>query len=556
METRCVSKDLTTPLLTPRVSKTEDQMKQSITKTERTRPRRDSRRGSLLIVVLVTIVILSLSAYTFTALMQTKEEAARLVTRRIQSKYLVDSGADFVRLFLSNSEATIREKGGKWNNSQYFQAVPVAVETSNPNLIGYFSVITSSLDEEGSPEGFRFGLIDESSKINLNTLPYSDALFPGSARNILMALPEMTEEIADSILDWLDADDFERDYGTESAYYTGEDPAYESKNGPMDSLDEMLLVRGVTPQLMFGLDSNRNGILDPEEAASSDVSTSDADMYLGWANYMTLYSNETNLTGEGLERINVNADDLEQLYDDLKSAFNDEWANFVIYYRCAEDEPTSERPTEASAVIQKASLLPPDFDVLESKRKLNTIVDLVQAYVNVSDYDGENLTSYVESPIQFLNMGFTMPTMMASLTTYEGMAIPGRINIMQAPRRVLEGIPGLDYDIVDTIIYRRGEDFELDDPDGADMNRKFETWLLVEGIVDLPTMKSLMSFICTGGSVYRAEIVGYFADGAGTSRAEVVLDTTVPVPRILFWRDKSHLRGSFSIDAMGTNIVE
>lgn len=517
---------------------------------------REPRGGSLLIVVLITIVILSLSAYTFTALMQTEEEAARLVTKRIQSKYLVDSGTDYVRLFLSNSDATIRAKGGRWNNASIFQAIPVAVEQSNPNNIGYFSVITSSLDDEGSPEGSRFGLVDESSKINLNTLPYADLYAPGGGRALLMALPEMTEEIADAIMDWLDADDEVREYGTESAYYTGESPAYEAKNGPMDSLDELLLVRGVTPQLLFGMDTNRNGILDDEEAALGGVSSNDADMYLGWANYMTLYSNESNLTGEGLPRININADDIEQLYDDLKSAFNDEWANFIIYYRCAEAEPTNSPPADASAVIQKASLLPLDFEGLQSRRKFNTVVDLVSSFVDVSEFDGENLISYAESPIQLFNMGFTIPTMMASLTTNEGLVIPGRINIMQAPRRILEGIPYLDVDMVDNLIYKRGDDYELDQPDGADLNRKYETWLLVEGVVNLETMKRLMPYICTGGDVYRAEIAGYFADGAGTSRAEVVFDTTVPIPRVLFWRDKSHLRGSFSIDAMGTNIIE
>ena len=69
-----------------------------------------SRRGSLLIVVLVTIIMLSLAAYTFTALMQTEEEAARLMSRRVQSKYLVDSGVDFTRLFLSYDKDTIRER--------------------------------------------------------------------------------------------------------------------------------------------------------------------------------------------------------------------------------------------------------------------------------------------------------------------------------------------------------------------------------------------------------------------------------------------------------------
>ncbi len=513
---------------------------------------RSRRQGAILIIVLVTIVILALSAYTFTALMQTEEQAARVMTRRIQSKYLVDSGVDYARLFLSEPNEVIREKGGLWDNYSRFQAIPVAVESANPNMVGYFSIITSNLDEEGNPEGYRFGLMDESSKINLNVLPFTDNWIPNSARQLLMALPEMTEEIADAILDFIDSDDEARDFGTESSYYSTLVPPYFAKNGPLDSLDELLLVRGVTAQLMFGLDTNRNGILDPDEAAGDDVSSVEADMQLGWANYMTLYSNESNLNSESLPRVNINGDDLEQVYDDLKSAYNDEWANYVIYYRTADEQPTTTPPSETTAVIQSAALFPIDFDTIESKRKFNNILDLVASFVKVDDPN--NLISYIESPIQLLNLGFTLPTAMQNLTTFEGATIPGRINIMQAPRRVLEGVPGFTPEVIDRIIQVR--EFELDDPEGIDQNRKYETLLLVEGIVDLNTMKLLMPFICTGGDVYRAEIVGYFGDGSGTSRAEVVLDTTVPVPRILFWRDKSHLQVGYSVDTLGTNLVE
>lgn len=510
------------------------------------------RQGMVLVVVLVTIVILSLAAYTFTALMQTEEQATRLMTRRIQSKYLVDSGVDYVRLYLSGTDEEIREKGGRWDNYSRFQAIPVVAESANPSNIGYFTVISSSLDEEGNPEGYRYGLMDESSKLNLNVLPFNDAYLPGSARDLLMALPEMTEEIADNILDWIDADDDPRDLGTERSYYNSSVPAYDPKNGPLDSLDELLLVRGVTPRLLFGLDTNRNGILDPDEAASEDVSAVEADMYLGWANYMTLYSNESNLNTENLPRVNINADDLEQLYDDLKSAYNDEWANFIIYYRTAESDPLPTAPSEVTAVIQSAALFPIDFENLESRRKFNNVVDLVGSFIEVDDPN--NLASYIQSPIQITNLGFTMPTAMQNLTTFEGSTIPGRINIMQAPRRILEGVPGFTPEVIDRILQVR--EYELDDPDGIDQNRKYETWIMVEGIVDLETMKLLMPYICTGGDVYQAEIVGYFADGAGTSRVEVVLDTTVPIPRILFWRDKSHLQGGYSIDALGTNLIE
>ena len=523
--------------------------------------------------MLVTIVVLALAAYTFTALMQTEDEASRLMTLRVQTKYLVDSGMDYTRLFLSQSDATIRERGGRWDNTEVFQAIPVALSSSTRSRIGYFSIITSSMDEDGLADGNRFGLIDESSKINLNTLLYSDALASspeavelnpalllGNARDILLGLPDMTEEIADAILDWIDADDEERDLGTESAYYAGLDPGYECKNGPLDSLDELLLVRGVTPSMLFGLDLNRNGLLDEDEIAAGDVSGSDFDMLLGWSNYLTTFSKESNLTGEGLPRINVNADDLEQLYDDLKSSFNDEWANFIIYYRCATEIPVEE--TLDGAVTVNAASVPVDFDspALTSKRKFNSVIDMCFVNVDMSEFDEENVGSVAASPVQFTNMGITVPILMASLTTYEGETIPGRVNVMQAPRRVLDCLPLLTEEQVEWIVEKRGDDQELDDPTGADLNRNFETWLMVEGILDgmmtFEDMKILMPFVCAGGDVYRAEIAGYFADGAGTSRAEVVLDTTEEIPRVLFWRDKSHLRKGFSVELMGTELIE
>ena len=533
----------------------------------RRRPRAPRRDGALLLIVLVTVVVLSLCAYTFTTLMQTEEEATRLMTLRMQTKYLADSGLDYTRMYLANSDATIRERGGLWDNEEGFSGIPVAADVNGGGRIGYFSIVNYNIDSDGFAAGSRFGLIDESSKINLNTLVFSDAIQEGSAREILMQLPEMTEEIADSILDWIDSDDEARENGVESDFYQGLSPGYAAKNGPMDSLDEILLVRGVTPQLLFGLDTNRNGILDPEEAASNDISANDSDLYLGWSTYLTLYSKESNLTAEGLPRINVNADDIEQLYDDLKSTFNDEWANMVILYRCAPgDRISSVNLTDVANNVQTldGARVELDFGVLESQRKFETILDLVNLSINVGQTDDgefegvttpdDVLSDTVNSPITSLNMLATVPLMMESLTTFEGTTIPGRINIMQATRRVLLAIPGLDEETVDLIIERRGTDFELDDPEGADANRRYETWLMVEGLLDLDRMKELMTYVCAGGAVYRAEIVGYFPSGIGTSRSEAVIDTTVPVPRVLFWRDKSHLPTGYSIESLGLDL--
>jgi hypothetical protein len=69
-------------------------------------------------------------------------------------------------------------------------------------------------------------------------------------------------------------------------------------------------------------------------------------------------------------------------------------------------------------------------------------------------------------------------------------------------------------------------------------------------------MKTVLPYICVRGDVYKAEIVGYYGDGAGTSRAEAVFDTTVPIPRLLFWRDKSELPAAYSVDVLGTVLVD
>ncbi len=508
--------------------------------------RRQNRDGVLLIIVLVTVVMMTLAAYTFTTLMQVELQASRVLSRRVQSKYLADSGVDYVRLFLAAQRQDIFAKGGLWDNVEMFQGVPASIDVNNLELVGRFAVVAPNLNEDAIPEGYRFGLVDESSKININALPFYDNWQPGSARQILMALPGMTEEIADSLLDWVDSDDDVRDFGTEGSYYQGLSPAYDVKNGPMDSLDEMLLVRDVTPELLFGLDVNRNGVLDDNETAGTNASSLDADMHLGWANYITLFSKESNLNGEGLVRININGTDLDLLHDDLRSAFNDEWTNYILQYRI--NGPSSSTPDPEGDVIQSAAEVP--FELTGGEQgtfTFGSVVDLVETYVEIENEEGGVV--FLRSPINIETLGISMTTAMKSLTVYEGDSIPGRINIMQAPRRTLEGIPGMDLELIDRIIQVR--EFELDDPDFLDINRNYETWLLTEFLVDLPTMRTLMPFICVGGDVYQAEVIGYFGDGVGTSRAEAIIDATEEIPKLVFWRDKTHLQGTFSVDVLG-----
>ena len=108
--------------------------------------RSSSRRsGMVLLLVLVVVVALSFSAYTFTVIMRTEQEAAQMTGRRIQSRYLVDSGVDTIRLYLSQTDTLIEESGGTYDNPTQFQALTVY---SNPEGAesGQVSVVSPALD--------------------------------------------------------------------------------------------------------------------------------------------------------------------------------------------------------------------------------------------------------------------------------------------------------------------------------------------------------------------------------------------------------------------------
>jgi general secretion pathway protein K len=62
--------------------------------------------------------------------------------------------------------------------------------------------------------------------------------------------------VTDSILDWLDPDDNTRPAGAESDYYLGQTPSYYAKNAPIDNLDELLLIKGISRDMFTGISSS------------------------------------------------------------------------------------------------------------------------------------------------------------------------------------------------------------------------------------------------------------------------------------------------------------
>jgi hypothetical protein len=136
--------------------------------------------------------------------------------------------------------------------------------------------------------------------------------------------------------------------------------------------------------------------------------------------------------------------------------------------------------------------------------------------------------------------------LMDNLTVTDESSISGRLNINQAPRRLLTAIPGLNGTAIDQIIANRDVTLGQQRPE-----QKYETWLLTDRIVDLDQMKRLAPFLTTGGSVYRAQMVGFFDAEGPAQRLEVVIDATGSPPVVRRRWELNHLGPGYSLEALG-----
>ncbi len=144
-----------------------------------------------------------------------------------------------------------------------------------------------------------------------------------------------------------------RDHGAEADYYLGLDPPVRPRNAVPPSLDELLLVRGVTREKLFGLDLNANFRADDWEAdlaSSRDPRASQRHAQLPWSRCLTVYSGERDESFEGQPRILLNQSDLGALHRELAAVLEPSWANFIVAYRQYGPYSGSEAGTDASSL--------------------------------------------------------------------------------------------------------------------------------------------------------------------------------------------------------------
>lgn len=521
------------------------------------------RHGSVLVVVLVLIVMLSLAAYAFSELMIGENAASEFALQHAQARACAESGIEYAAVVLGQAEDPEQPLNFYHDPSQ-FSGILVAEQAA-----GRFTFV-APLETDAAGAQVRYGLIDESARINLNAV-LSFGLDEEQSAAMLINVPGMTEEIADAILDWIDADSDMRLLGAERDYYSSLNPPYAPRNGPIGSIEELLLVRDVTPALLFGADLNRNAAIEEEgerpltEIENVDNSLGTLDR--GWAAYLTLDSAEANLRPDGQPKIDVNMDDLQALHTQLAEVLDQDMANFIIAYR--QGGPYQDQGNTGQA----ASSLTLDF-TQPGRQKLTTILDLIGVSTQVARTPGAaqpaqgsnpgptqggsqktNQNSRIVVTAAFPNqpgaMQSYLPKLMDNLAVNAAATIPGRININQAPKSLLAGIPGLNPNAVDQIIANRDVTLGQQRPEQV-----HETWLLSSGVVELAEMKKLMALVTTGGNVYRAQVVGFFDAEGPADRLEVVIDATQSPPIVRRRWELRELGPGYSAEVLGVPVAD
>lgn len=524
--------------------------------------RRESRRGSVLIPVLVVALILAGTACAFVDLIVTERAAIHAATRRAQSHESVRSGVE-VLLARSDRRGERRRKGANPSDSLASRVVAESDDDSDRSRIAWFAV---EVGDDGRPT-LRPGAGDESARLNVNALPL-EKQHARQARQTLMRLGGMTVHVADALLDWIDADDEPREFGAETNYYSSLVPPYRAANAPIRHVEELLRVRGVTPALLFGNPPAASGRTERERNTGSRSFRGAADSTIPWIHLLTAHSAESNLRPDGRPLIHINQDNLVRLFDELEQELGPEAAQFIVAYRLAgpihggeevrvADDDDAKDPDSLKADRDEARRQQAR-DRASSQRgesprnrvadenattrgglnlkyrpayRIRSLFDLIGAQVHVPV---RNVDEILESPwpAEASKMQSLIDELSARLTTEPGDIVSGRVNPTKAPRSVLRGVDGMTDELADRLLVARRRP-----PGDPLLGRRNLGWLIQEGVLDLATLQTIAPRLTTReGDVCRAFCVGATDDGRHPVGVEILIDGSRRPARVLHER--------------------
>ena len=193
---------------------------------------------------MISIMVLTILAAGFAYSMKVETKLARNANSEAELEWLGRSGVEYCRWVLANSLA---------NPMQPYDSLDQPWATGS----GWLGPTNNPIAEVQNPIPLGRGTVswkitDLERKFNINSPePLLQQVLP-QALTLMGVAPGEATAVVNSILDWIDPDDQAHIEGAETRDYQGLNPPYAAKNGPIDDISELLLIKGMTPEIYYG----------------------------------------------------------------------------------------------------------------------------------------------------------------------------------------------------------------------------------------------------------------------------------------------------------------
>lgn len=226
-------------------------------------------KGAILIVALWMLAILTVFAVGLGHRMSMEIKIVGFYLDRLKAESLAKAGL----------RRAIEEKAGELRQGMSTDIDALSESwANNPELFkkislgdGTYTVSYEFMEEETEKKEAMtlYGMMDEESRININTAPFEvlTNLFLSKEHDASSA-----KGMAAAIIDWRDEDsyvgvdpDTKLPIGAEDEYYQDLKSPYNCKNKEFEIVEELFLVKGITPEVFYGEDIDEDGILEQFE---------------------------------------------------------------------------------------------------------------------------------------------------------------------------------------------------------------------------------------------------------------------------------------------------
>ena len=403
---------------------------------------------------------------------------------RIQAHYLALAGIEKAKALLYQnarlrSRSRTSHSGELYNAPEQFRDVALGR--------GQFRVFRPGRADEGG--GVIYGVSDEESRLNVN---YASA-------DQLTGIYGMTPEVVAAISDWRDADNAVTPGGAEAEYYASLQPPYLQRNGPFQTVRELLMVRGISRELLLGRNANQNDSGYPAESLSESAPPDNPANLLdsGWASIFTVDSSVQNLNAAGEDRVNIQSADEKSLT--AVRGITSDMAKAIVAHRSQNRlENLADLLEVAQVQNQGQPLSQPGPDATQGGRDGRP----AQTAPLPNNPSGPK----VVSDDLFMDIA-------DDLTTESGKDLPGLVNINTAGLTVLSCLPGIDRQLAQAIVsYRQSNGFF---PNIA--------WLLKVPGMNRQLFKQVASLLTARSETYRILSEGRVTSSGARQRIQVIV---------------------------------